>query len=494
MQALSIPSTLSLQFLINPTRPFNKENDLIIEETGPKLPPYLVQIAKNLATQYFIEMGQLASSIPFYETATLTFSPQNGLSIPSSTDPRIQDVFKKGMEALELIAYPEDAAQELGIETIKHTVLKMNEVDPQKYFAYDPISLGAWKKGIHDFYQTQLQIKNFIITGVAGQTTGSLRHPHLIEGLSKLSHKQPYICIVGPGMIEERGFPLSMPQTAELFTLFPSGKFLLIDKDQEAIDKIKKQLNSGRINYDPMMLRELSDETSPHYVKNEDYQKLFEQMKDNILARNQKMPSKIKAKRILNRIFPAEILSIPANKHNFEILNFDILTSTFEEDKKGVFDIVLATNSISNAFFDKSISKEFENYFSILEKFLALLKVNGSLYVDSPLFEDRLNPIYGEEGIDVGMQWLESRIGNKIKMEVIPLPEFVKGNSIRSSTIGTANKPITVSTSPIIVLTRLPDKTKTNQRLQNRLLQSLHKIFKIKQKSEMVPPARERSI
>lgn len=494
MQAPSNTSTLTLQFLINPNRPFDKENDLIIQETGPRLPPYLVQIAKNLATQYFLEMGDVAASKSFYETATFTFSPQNGLSIPSSTDPRIQKVFCEGMEQLELTAYSEDDARKLGIEDIKHAVVQLDEGETQKYFAYDPISLEARNRGIHDFYQTQLQIKNYILTGVAGQTTGSLRHPHLLEALSKRSHMQPHICIVGPGMIEEKGFPLSTPQTAELFTLFPSGQFLLIDNDKKAIDKTKKQLNSGRINYDPMMLREFTEATSRHHIKSEAYQKLFEQMKDNIIARYSKMPSKVKVKRILNRTLPAEILSIPANKSNFEVLNFDILTSTFEEDKKGAFDVVVATNSISNAIFDKYTPKEFENYFSILEKFLALLKVNGSLYVDSPLFEDRLKLIYGEEGIAVGMQWLETRLGNKIKMEVIPLPEFVRGNSIRSSTIGTANKPITVSTSSIIVLTRLPDRTKTNQRLQNKLLQSLQKIFKNEQESEIATSSDKQSI
>ena len=211
-----------------------------------------------------------------------------------------------------------------------------------------------------------------------GLTTAQMRYPHLLNHLSeRFKEKGPSnICIMGPGLLEEEGARPVCPQAAELFSLFPEAKFLLVDKDDHLLETLKKQYQIQQTAvYDPTMLR-LYAANSPTNTQRapEKYQPLMSRMKKAMggQARNRD------AKKMMLGIGPAQPLLLKLDSKKIELRRFDFLADQFKEGEK--FDSIVATMSLSYAY-EEVIDKP-APFFALLGNCLSALKEGGVLYMD----------------------------------------------------------------------------------------------------------------
>lgn len=440
--------------------------------------------------------------------ARLCFSLEQGITISSCNDPRFRGVFEKN-STLSVILTPEKA------KALNIPLLKAKEVPPEKRQAaidhyHNPnihiIDLDAfelWGAGLKEAMQLDLRIEgHFLLNLGDGPTTGYLRFPHLLKEIStRFVHKsdQVKIGIVGPGLLEPNTSVCSCPQLVELLSLFHSNaEFLIWDNNKKLLSEVTQQVANSKLLYDPYMLNIYSrKEEENSRCGSKEYQTLFQEIKEN-LVKKAADPKHVKA--MLEGKVKTEPFVLKADPKKIKLREFDVNSSKMEEEEKKTFDLIVATMSL---YLD--LVKEFEknpryNYFSILGKFLAALKENGSLYVDTPLIEDLFKKTYGLEGFNTGIQCLEHMLGNRLAFQEVPLSDFLphfqgRLGTITNLSVGEAevskitNKSRHATTSSITIITRTSEKPELLTKDQIGVLAySLVKVLKDAQPSNVNLP------
>lgn len=331
---------------------------------------------------------------------------------------------------------------------------------------FDPTAAALWQAKIQAPVQIDLEVGCYQVTQApGGLTTANLRFPHLLKDLSlKFSNEQKgegmSIGIVGPGLSEAKDTLSSCPQFVEIYGLFPKAHYLLLDRDKRALSVLIGQLHDCQFTaYDPLMLKTYL--FSEKYQISSVYQKTFRDINSTLgeLAIEPK-----NAKEMLQGHGQIDSLTVKVDPKNVDLREFEINASQFEEQDKAQFDVLVATLSISAAV-DSQSSRTLLTKLETLGKFLELLKPNGALYIDALFTTKFLLGPYGEEGMKLGLKYLESCLGNRLKNDEIPLSDFqtqmtnIIGtlNSLDLSSVKTG-KTGTASTAALTVITRLPEK------------------------------------
>lgn len=425
------------------------------------------------------------------------FSLENGLQYESN-DEKVKEVFniifQEQMENSAVLAEHEAIESKLThlkrnnfvTEEIKQKAiegLKAKNVlaDGEEVIYLDRVAFSLWKEGIREPIAVNLEICAQEAMGKGfGLTTGSMRYPHLLLDLSerfkdKTKRDQTQICIVGPGLLEEEHAPLMCPQFTELLSIFPHANFLLLDNNKKALEAMQKQFcEKNFITFDPFMMRvyTFNDSTKNPFFAPQKYQLCFQNMKENL---EEKAISKAMAKGILNNTSKINYILLKTNPKKIKVREFDINTAEFAPEEKGLFDVIVATMSLSIVLQEELIKNPHYNSFNQIAKFLEALKVNGSLYLDSGIFEI-FKKNYTPEGLVLGIQYLESILGNRLTMHEIPLSDFMNVEGpfgvIPSCSLRFAEKHDlgqTLTTCSLTVITRSTEKVQMSKKKKQEI-------------------------
>lgn len=427
-----------------------------------KVSPFVLSLLESIARDYvFSEREHLKGEIK----ARLSMSLKNGIQFNSCSDPKIVEICKEPQGN----AVTKEDAEKYGLTHLKRAEPTAEMIkDANRHFQgrevifIDPWAYQLFQNEVNDPLQIDLEVpKVFRIDLAAGQTTSPLRFPHLLKDLNmryKRGREDPNlkICIAGPGLNEHKGFLPTSPQFVEIFSLFPNAQFLLLDNDKHAIEVLKQQFNTFKIaSYDPCMLR-LRTTDSSSYLSKKEYQKVFSIMKENLASRAKKPPN---AGDMLAGKGPFTSLVVNIADNKIEVRDFDINTAQFKDEDK--FDVIVATLSIINALNHQLETSKFCNPYPVLKKFINSLRERGSLYIDVKLFESFIAPHR-----DLIIKCLEGSIGNRLRIEEIPLSDFQPTAGI-SGTITSIRIPILdnnlkgptdISTHDLIAIIRTSEK------------------------------------
>lgn len=212
-------------------------------------------------------------------------------------------------------------------------------------------------------------------------------------------------------------------------------------------------------SYDSLSLRgytieDIGGKKNPFYVADDGYQAAFTEMKNNLAA---KAIAPRNAREMLDGVGEVKPLTLVLNPGQVEVREFDILTSDFHDGEQ--FDIMVATMSIVNALARDLDKTPAANHFEALAKFLLALNEKGALYIDSKVMM-AIKEKVGQEGFALGIRYLETLLGNELRVEEVSLPSFAGGrgtimNNSSHKPLGLEHRfDMKVTTSDIMILTR----------------------------------------
>ena len=436
------------------------------------VPPVIISFLKYITRDYVYELG---NEFKKNAHARLTFSKERGITFDSYSDVKIKQVFEKNIN-------------NLWSQIIQSTPQKLSDDEANKQVLLRAqLRAGGMDRPIKIDLNINYHIPK---TQGAGLTTSFLRFPHLLKDLStRFKHgkqsDQTKICVVGPGLFEEEGSLPSCPQLVEIYSIFPKAQFLLLDNDKRVLKVMKEQFHHFQfMSYDPCTLisRSTKHESNPFYAL-EAYQGLFQEMKETL---SEKAIAPKDAKKMLQNIWDNQPLMLRAETDKIQLRDFDIISSSVKDDEKKTFDVIIATLSITLAATNQIGINPAFNCFSLLGKFLAALKENGSLYIDSVFIKEVLEKLYGKEGFALGIQYLEIVLGNRLSIEEIPLSDFlpeVQGNSgivmsfSKKGVVDEKGIP-TITTHSINVVTRTSEKISLTREEQTAIQLKLVNMLK----------------
>ncbi len=467
----------SLDFAIIPRQaPSPAELKLMAKSLSPlkpksNIPSIVLEWLESMASDYVRAIGKTER---FTATAVVTFSREQGIQFHSCSDDKIKAIFERKPKECHLISTKE--AYQLGIGNLKQiepTEQQKEEAKKfgkKKVFYMDLQAFKLFEAGVKEPVRIALEVNGLIASETGGgQTTGVLRFPHLYRDLEKhYGTDLLNICIVGPGIQCEfmtspktnQQLPiLSTPQVAELFALRPNSQFLLLDNDPVILGVLKDILTERIMTYNPFLLVQQMSKSgqNAHAAAPQHYQELFRKMAHTIKTKAL-LPKK--AREALEGKTETDTVLLKIEPEKYAVRQFDILTSIFNPQDQGKFDVVLATMSISVALAKKVSEGSTGDYFGILGKFLSLLKEGGSLYIDSVTLSLFLE-IFDEKGMRMGMHYLESLIGNRLSIEIIPLSDFLPQHQGLQGIISNAsrqNPEAKVTSSDVTRITRQREK------------------------------------
>ncbi len=394
----------------------------------------VVQAAKLLARNHAFHLGREFIK-PVH--ARITFSVEHGVTFDCCSDPRLQVIYFKSGQHASAIPKSLADARVCQVEPTQEMLEQARSQTTEEVVFVDRVALALQKEGITHPQTIELEIIPFIpaIQG-KGLTTSSLRFPHLLLDLFKRQKQgelaaDSSVCIVGPGLMEYQDPSVlpTCPQFAELLAMMPSGKFTLLDIDNRSLGLLAQQSASNFTTYDPMTYRVFTTKGLPDYVESPEYQRLFKIMKKtfSMLA---SAPNS--AEEMLDGKGMLQTLVLRVQSEQLELREFDITKSSFKPGEQ--FDVIVATMSIINAYQQEMDEKPHANHFGKLTKFLQALKVGGTLYLDTMMMH-RLLRVAGPEGLELGMKYLETMIGNQLQITKIPFSGFKEGATGGFSTI-----------------------------------------------------------
>jgi len=283
-------------------------------------------------------------------------------------------------------------------------------------------------KNESNIYLTRVDIVESNTTA-GGLSTGYLRFPHLLVGIAsdidknKRLSQDLNVCIVGPG-IREGAHLCECPQLVELRAMMPKAHYLLLDNDKKLLELLGKAIGRQKLlAYDPTMLRgrTLGNHTNPFLAK-EPLLSVLNDLKP-VLANQTPVPKE--PLQLLKGMGESKEILVKIDPNRIELRDFDIRSSQFKETDKGQFDVVVATMSITNTFCEQRKTNTALDCFQQVGKFLELLRPGGVFYADAVLFEFLLK--HGEEGIELGHEYLEAIVGNRLEVVTWPLDLVEKG-------------------------------------------------------------------
>lgn len=415
---------------------------------------------ESLATNYVFA---LRKEFKDDAAARVLFSPREGMSIVSCSDERIKTIYSREYNIQAMSVHYARTHGLLDLKRVEPTPENKTQAEAKlgtsEIIFVDSDALELHQNGVNEAVIVDLQIVRYVLNPKAmdGLTTCALRYPHLLKFLDKNLQLKESMCLVGPGLIQEEDSPPMCPQMVELMTLFPQlRRVVALDNNLQVLTAIEKQFAKTKLAiYDPTMLR--------HYTRkgeSNSYQALFQKIIQK-LTECVRLPKN--ALDILQGTVPAQSLLIPI-KAQVEVKEFDIIHSQFDQAEE--FDVIIATQSIWRAIANLPKQNHIENL-SILGKFLRALKENGSLYMDCYYF-NFLKSTLGEEGLSLSIKYLESIVGNALKVENIPISDFYPqacGDYVNLPRYTLKSDEWTTPTSSIIVFTRLSAST-PNERIQ----------------------------
>lgn len=395
----------------------------------------VVMLAESIAKDHVYHLGEEFRGAAL---ARITFSVERGIVFESCTDPRLQECYFRNSQ--HVIPMPKSMAPS-SVHQIDSTPELLDHVPPnlsKDVVFVDATAVLLHEQGLDKPQTVELEIVPFIpLTKGRGLTTSSLRFPHLLlDLLKRLEQGQlapdSSVCIIGPGLMEyeDPNILPACPQFAELLAMIPGGKFTLLDINKPSLQLLSRQYARNFTAYDPMAFRSYTLESGVgEFVESSEYQKLFEVMRGNF-AQLAVAPNN--ATEMLKGIGPLQPLFLRVDSNQLALRVFDITKSSFKKEDQ--FDVMVATMSIVNAYQDEMSENPHMNYFGKLTKFLEALKVGGTLYLDSVMIQYLLD-VAGREGFDLGIQYLEAMIGNRLQLEKISFEGFKEGATGALNTI-----------------------------------------------------------
>lgn len=463
------------------------------------LSPFLLGILENLGKEIAFRLGKE------FEVTQIRFkySPENGITL-KCVNQKVQSICESLLldESERLVALSFQEADKRHLTQLKKPI-KVEEKDLEKarrdfgddVMFFDRLGFELFISGVTAPTDVDLELSGRVIHRIAGRTTGHLRFPHMLQDLytrfseKVRSSKQTSVCIVGPGLFEDQNAPFC-PQFTEVQTLFPNASYLLLDNDSHVLKILKKQLKAKAISYNPLMLRIYStqfpkaDEAMRKLYAPTKYQQMFQVMKQELAKKEMDSQG---VKKMLDGEGKIQNLCVKVDRRKIQLRQFEIESSMFSSEDHGTFDVVVATMSILLALGDKIVANPSDNHFSTLLKFLRLLKVNGSLYVDAELMNKAFANVYGSEGMKIGTAYLEMELGNRLAVEEIPLSDFLPSEQgaagfLKSYTVDERGeiKPTTVSSSSLVVYTRTAEKVNRQPEAREKIQYELLNLLKNK--------------
>ena len=446
---------------------------------------------ESISRDYLYFLGKKFKSTAF---AQLSFSHNKGVVFNYYSDVRLKTLFEQNASSSFAVTIPRKQAKKLGFSDIKkHDVTEAirqearEKYKEEKVFFFDPCAYLLFQSGLTQPVTVNLEIQGReALSEGGGLTTGFLRFPHLLFDLTERYNQlrksdQTKICLVGPGLNEEKNSPPCIPQFVEIHSIFPNAEYLLLDNNSQAITLMNQQFKFCKFAaYDPSRIKLLTSKANGNSLyAPEKYQKLFQEMKNSFVDRA--FGSPVDIKKMLYNEGSTNRVMLKVNPDRVQIQEFDITNSQFNETEKG-FDVIVATMSITIAFSTQISQNPKWNFIEEMAKFLKALKENGSLYVDSTIkiiFKDTINNI-GNSKKALAIQYFESLLGNKLTLDEIPLADFIPGTQgisgvIDNQTINEKNQNVT--TSSILVMTRTSEKVEYSKEIKEEIQLKLSKMF-----------------
>ena len=438
------------------------------------IPDNLITLLEHHLKEYVFSLKE---EKPPLLKARFSFSQKDGIEVLSTTDERIRAIIKG--EELGAAMLVSEAVQQgtLHLKRLKPDIKTIQDMEAKlggPAIFTDTFAVLLWQKRIEGRINLEVEVDYRTALSQGGElTTGPLRYPHLWRHLFEQKKKNQsdistvvpsVIGMVGPGMIQDKGSPFC-PQFIELLALFPETQFELFDNDKTALEIMNKQFKVCKLAfYDPSMLtlRTCKNLRAGLYAPKK-YQPTLRKIKE-VIAKKTLLPKNVNA--ILDGQARIEKITLKLESDKIKVRDFDIITSKFGEEENKKFDFLVATFSINLALRTLLEQDRKQNPFNILVKFLLTLKENGTLYLDTSLREQVLQDRYGEKGLNLGIRYMQSILGNCIRLEEIPFSDFDPQNVnhvgvISSITIEGAKEfgyKQNVGTSSITAMTRTSDK------------------------------------
>lgn len=325
-----------------------------------------------------------------------------------------------------------------------------------------PLSLIFVMNVMHKMQEDDLYLgtlpTNTKCTG-GGATTGSLRFPHMLDAIYKSiragtirSDQNTNICIVGTGIVKGKNLTTTIPSVAELYALFPEAHFLFLDNDLVIVQALQEQLRMGVLFYDPTALK-MRLKGGNALVNDARYSACFKTIRDAMVAAARKPQD---AEKVFDESEKSKTLALKVNKEQIEVRNFDVILRDSFNDTDCLFDVIVATNSLSLALFN-SIEKGEKLCSIILTVFLNILiqlKEGGILYVDCNMVNLLAIACEKEDNI---VSEIEATVGIKVRMERIKIKDFIPTTLEETATIASPmqnRNDLVVSTSDIVAFVR----------------------------------------
>ena len=219
---------------------------------------FVLFLLENLSKEYFFALMKTEALGPETKplSAKLSMSGRGGVVIDECSDPSFETVLKEECDLFAVVVPAIEAARSQEIDLTKLVKVQTNPTDHNKLEAskqfgdeeccfFDPLAFKLFHEKVIETVRIELDARRYVTRGPGmGLTTAPLRYPHMLKHLSeRFMGKSPSnICIMGPGLLEEEGASPMCPQFAELFSLFPEAKFLLVDKDDHLLKTLERSL------------------------------------------------------------------------------------------------------------------------------------------------------------------------------------------------------------------------------------------------------------
>ena len=446
---------------------------------------FVLFLLESLSREYFFSLMKTDALGPETKplSVKLSMSAREGVVINECSDPSFETVLKGECDPFAVAVSASEAAKldltkQVRVQTAPSDHNKMEarkQLGNKECCFFDPFAYELFHEKVIETVRIELDARRYLMSGPGmGLTTAPMRYPHLLKHLfERFKEKGPSnICIMGPGLLEEKGARPMCPQVAELFALFPEAKFLIVDKDDHLLETLVTQYQIQQTAvYDPTMLRLYSANSSANTQRApEKYQPLMSEMKKAMGGRARNRD----AKKMMLGIGPIKPLLLKLESKKIELRRLDFLTDQFKEEEK--FDSIVATMSLVRVY--EEVKGKPAPFFALLGRCLSALKEGGVLYMDFFIVSRSI----GKEKMKLVIDYLERAVGNRLKVEEIPLSDFLpeaQGDQSNIVSITLENSKLlergfpTVSTSSLTAFTRTAEKIKGEKLSEDQLRDSL---------------------
>ncbi len=308
-----------------------------------------------------------------------------------------------------------------------------------------------------------------------GLSTGYLRYPHLLRDLwfrfafDRL-REDVNVCIIGPGLYKAPKLESTCPQFVEILALFEKATFTLLDVDPISLNAFRESFHNKKIAlYDPRTLHAVTDDRK---VENnvlcqapDEYIPAFSMVKRGLAS---KTSDPDKTYDMLEGKGQLEPLSLKVDPQKIKINHYDAVSSEMVTVEGG-YDVIVATHSISNAYYTaKENGRDFDSA-RAFGGILTSLKRGGALYLDSIGYDHIKDGIESKSqaSFQAYIRTIETKLDTKFRIDTVPVTSYYK-NAISNSTtssfclMGENHQYRNITCGSVVVMTRTFDKPLNN--------------------------------